>query len=279
MAKNRQKHHFNQAFRRLNFVRRYGTFRESQAKYIEATLTDLSKKIKELQEDKKEKEAILAEELNQKKILDKEKKTKNILVSDLKKKQKGLKDDIKKKQREADKLNAQITEIIQREIAAAANKNTTNKSSTAFKNTPEYKNLSNKFTENKGKLPWPVEKGFISKRFGKYNHPDLDKVVLENNGIDIRTEHGASVRAIYKGKVISIISNPTYKNAVIINHGEYFTVYTNLDHIMVHTNQEVKTKQKIGFAYTNSETNITEVHLEVWKGNIKLNPAYWLFKK
>ena len=144
-------------------------------------------------------------------------------------------------------------------------------------NTPEYDQLSSNFYGNKGKLPWPVEKGFISKGFGPYVVPGTT-IKMENNGIDIRTDENSSVRCLFEGKVVGILNNPTFKNAVIISHGEYFTVYSKLASVNVSKGQKISTKQVIGAAYTD-EDNITEVHLEVWKGAAKLNPADWIYKK
>lgn len=161
------------------------------------------------------------------------------------------------------------------DLATVSKKTTTPVTTTA---TPEYTQLTSNFYGNKGKLPWPVEKGFISKGFGKYSHPDLSGVSFENNGIDIRTDAGIGVRSVFEGKVVGLLSNPTFKNAVIISHGEYFTVYSKLASVNVTKGQKISTKQVIGTAYTD-EDDITEVHLEVWKGAAKLNPADWIYKK
>jgi len=144
-------------------------------------------------------------------------------------------------------------------------------------NTPEYDQLSSNFYSNKGKLPWPVEKGFISKGFGTYTVPGTT-IKMENNGIDIRSEVNSNVRSVFEGKVVGILNNPTFKNAVIISHGEYFTVYSKLSSVNVSKGQKVSTKQVIGSAFTDEES-ITEVHMEVWKGASKLNPAEWIFRK
>lgn len=143
--------------------------------------------------------------------------------------------------------------------------------------TPEYNQLSSNFLGNKGKLPWPVEKGFISKTFGRYTVAGSN-IVMENNGIDIRTDAGSNVRSVFDGKVVGILNNPTFKNAVIVSHGDYFTVYSKLAEVSVAKGQSISTKQVIGKAYTDEE-NITEVHLEVWKGAGKLNPSDWVYKK
>ena len=158
----------------------------------------------------------------------------------------------------------------------AANKNV--ETPAKITTTPEYDLLTTSFASNRGKLPWPVEKGFISKGFGRYNHPDLDNVSFENNGVDIRTDANTNVRCVFEGKVVGILNNPTFKNAVIVSHGDYFTVYSKLASVNVSKGQKVSTKQVIGMAYTD-EQSITEVHLEVWKGAAKLNPADWIYRK
>ena len=101
---------------------------------------------------------------------------------------------------------------------------------------------------------------------------------IDNNGIDIRTEANSNVRCMFEGKVVGILSNPTFKNAVIISHGDYFTVYSKLSSVTVSKGDKISTKQVIGTAFTD-EDNITEVHLEIWKGATKLNPSDWIFRK
>ncbi|HMU97896.1 MAG TPA: peptidoglycan DD-metalloendopeptidase family protein [Chitinophagales bacterium] len=159
-------------------------------------------------------------------------------------------------------------------------KTTTSTTTTPVKPTytPEYEKLTSSFYGNKGKLPWPVEKGFITKYFGKYNHPDLPGVLIENNGIDIKTDPSSGVRCIFEGTVVGIIDNPVFQNAVIISHGEYFTVYSKLGNVNVSKGQKVNTKQLIGTVYSDID-NVTEVHFEVWKGSEKLNPTTWIYSK
>lgn len=315
---------FSEALRRVNYLRKYATFRQQQATQIIEKKSDISGQIASIDAKKKTKEQLLSGQVKEKVQLSKTVTQKNVVVQSLKQKEKELQSNITKKQQEAAKLDAQIEAIIKKEIelarlaeekkqkeaaaklaaAEAAKKKaaeeaikkakeagkapakedveTVNKKTveTPVKlgNTPEYDQLSSNFFGNKGKLPWPVEKGFISKGFGRYNHPELNNVSFENNGIDIRTDANSSVRCLFEGKVVGILNNPTFKNAVIISHGEYFTVYSKLASVNVSKGQKISTKQVIGSAYTD-EDNITEVHLEVWKGAAKLNPADWIYKK
>ena len=314
---------FSEALRRVNYLRKYATFRQQQASQIIEKKSDISGQIASIDAKKKTKEQLLSGQVKEKVQLSKTVTQKNVVVQSLKQKEKELQTKITKKQSETAKLDAQIEAIIKKEIelarlaeekkqkeaaaklaaAEAAKKKaaeeaikkakdagkepakadieTVNKKvETPVKlgNTPEYDQLSSNFYGNKGKLPWPVEKGFISKGFGRYNHPELNNVSFENNGIDIRTDESSSVRCLFEGKVVGILNNPTFKNAVIISHGEYFTVYSKLASVNVSKGQKISTKQVIGAAYTD-EDNITEVHLEVWKGAAKLNPADWIYKK
>ena len=269
---------FNEAYRRMNYLRKIGEYRSRQSENIKETKKKIAVKIEQIESQRKNKQLALVEQKTQKKQLDSEKAVIDEIVAELQGQERQLSKDVKKKQDQAKKLNAQIEELIRKEIEAARKKENNNTSNTeAFKNTPEYINLSKDFAANKGKLPWPVEKGYISKKFGTYRHPDLSKVELENNGVDIRTEKHSSIRAVFDGKVIGIISNPTYKNAVIINHGAYFSVYTKLNEVYVSRDQKVSTKDMIGKVYTDEETGTSEVHLEIWKGQLKIRSGFMAF--
>ena len=138
--------------------------------------------------------------------------------------------------------------------------------------------ISKNFEGNKGKLPWPVERGTITERFGKHEHPVLKDVIVENNGIDIATAEGATVRSIFDGEVVNVIFNPSFQKGVIIKHGEFYSVYTNLSDVTVKAGDKVSTKQKIGIAWEDPEEGKTEVHLEIWKNTVILDPSLWISK-
>ena len=144
--------------------------------------------------------------------------------------------------------------------------------------TPEMQLISKNFEGNKGKLPWPVERGTITERFGKHAHPVLRDVIIENNGIDIATAEGSAVRAVFDGEVVNIIFNPAFQKGVIIKHGEYYSVYTNIAEVTVKAGDKITTKQKIGTAWEDPEEGKTEVHLEIWKNTVILDPALWISK-
>jgi len=268
---------FNQALRRLNYLKSYAKFRENEAKQLKETIAGIELKVEKLEYEKELKKQLLNQEEHQKKILITEKLQKNNLVTKLKSDSEKLNEQISKKNQSALALNNQIQKIIQEEILAAEakakeHKKSNSEAAVAFE-IKETK-LSKDFVNNKGKLPWPVKTGHIVTHFGKHPHPTLD-ITISNNGVDIRTESGQSTTTIFNGVVVNSFYLPTTQNSIIIKHGEYFTVYSNLKTVTVNLGDHVKTGQKLGIAYT-SEDKITKVHLEVWKSTTKLNPELWI---
>ncbi len=141
--------------------------------------------------------------------------------------------------------------------------------------TPEAAALSAGFTSNKGRLPWPVEKGFIISQYGRHPHPVAEKVMIENDGVDIQTSPGATARAVFDGTVSKVFYVPGFGNNVLINHGEYFTVYNGLSGVSVTAGQQVKTKQGIGTVGPNDE-GVHVIKFQVWKGASTQNPMSWI---
>lgn len=284
---------FSEALRRLNYLRKIGGYRKSQVDDIIKTQEEINVKLASIQSKKNEQERLLSQQKKQESELTKNKVQKARLVEQLKVKEGNLNKQLAQKKKEAEKLNAQIQAIIAKEIerqrkleeerkrkeAELANKKdgtpSTSKGSSPAPVTPEVQKLSASFAANKGRLPWPVERGTISRGFGVYRHPEYGGEI-DNKGLDIRTERNANVRAVFDGKVISIVSNPIYKNAVIVSHGDYFTVYTKLESVNVSKGQSISAKQVIGKVYTDEEKNETEMHFEVWNGNTPQNPSLWI---
>jgi septal ring factor EnvC (AmiA/AmiB activator) len=141
--------------------------------------------------------------------------------------------------------------------------------------TPEEQLISSNFSANRAKLPWPVSRGHIISYFGRQEHPSLRGVYIENNGLDIKTNTGADARSIFGGTVVNVFSLPTVQNCVIIRHGEFFTVYSNIQQVFVKPNQTVSAKEAIGKLFTD-EDELTKVHIEIWRGKEKLDPSLWL---
>lgn len=273
---------FNQAYKRLKYFQQYSAYRRMQAKLIEKTQIELNDKTEQLKNQKLEKTSLLKEKAGEIKQLEKEKDEKNSTIKKLSGKEKELRRTLRIKKKEATKLEKSIKNIIDAEIRAAAKrarKTNEAKKSKIIDLTSEEFELTNNFVENKGKLPWPSEKGIISSTFGEHKHPVLKRVNVRNNGIDILTNKGEMVRAIFNGTVISVRAISNTNTAIIIRHGEYFTVYSNLNKVFVKRGDKVQSKQEIGTVFTNPSDSKTELHFEIWKGRSLLNPIYWIVNK
>ena len=287
---------FNQAFRRLRYIREFSEARKAKMNQIAAIERQISSEVEAHQQARMQQDSLLKDEKSQQNALQKEKKELNGQVAKLKKKEGSIQQDIKNKQQQAKKLQKAIDDIIAEEIRKAnaeaerkrkeeAKKNTSKgkTTTTAPKEkgmalTPAEKTLSTNFVNNKGKLPWPVERGVISSSFGKHTSVVSDKVTVTNNGIDIATTEGAQARAVFDGEVTSVTKLMGSNTVVIIRHGEYFTVYSNLENVMVKRGDKVKTKQNLGTVHTNKTENKTELHFELLKEQSRQNPANWLSK-
>ncbi|QQS30461.1 MAG: peptidoglycan DD-metalloendopeptidase family protein [Sphingobacteriales bacterium] len=268
----------NDAYRRMKYLDYYRQFRKDQVLSIYSTHETLKLKLADLQKEKDEHSHLLSSRQKERETLEAEKVNKDQLLKSLKTKEKQMEQKLREKQNALDDLNKQIKSLIAK--ATATNpKGATDDKKLKLDNSPEAQKLSATFASNKGKLPWPVEKGVITANFGTNPHPVLKNITTTNNGIDISTEPNANVRAVFDGKVSNILFNPTFQWAVIIKHGNYFTVYTNLKEPTVNKGDLVKTKETIGTVYFNEDENEAIVHLEVWESNNKMNPASWLYRK
>ncbi len=284
---------FYDAIRRYNYLLKIAEYRRGQALAIQKSIGELQVIKDDLQENKQEKENLLVRQTAQKQELENEKKEKDVAVAQLQEKEKKLRRAQQEKSKAAAALNNKIQAIIEEEIRLARKKaeeaakrtgasNTTKdvavkKGSTeTMPLTPAEQALSKDFSNNKSKLPWPVVRGHIVSGFGKHEHPLLKGVVIENNGVDIKTEAGAEARSVFGGTVVSVFFLPTTQNCVIVKHGEYFTVYSNIETVTVKTGQTLTTKQSLGKLHTDKSEELTKVHLEIWKGKDKMDPSQWL---
>ncbi len=265
---------FNQAYQRLRYLEQLASYLHKEADTIRKMEKQKEDELAALNRQFEEKKTLLDSENLQMSKLEQEKARKNQLVKQLSGKEKQLKARLKQKQKEADRLNKKIKEIIAKETRAKTSAETGKK----YVLTPAEKALSANFVENKGKLPWPVDRGVVSETFGVHQHPILKYVKTRNNGINIATAKGTDARAVFDGEVVSIAKITTTNNAVIIKHGDYFTVYSNLTEVYVSKGDHIKVKQSLGKIYTNPDGQ-TNLHFEVWKGKEFQNPAYWILKR
>lgn len=274
---------FNQAYKRLKYLQYYSQYRQQQAESIKKTQETLSRTIAELEKNKEEKKELIKIQQEENIVLGIEKKQQDEVIISLQSKEKELKEKLEMQVLARKKLDKQIEEIIAREIReaeerakkAAAN-STTKKGNFAL--TPAEKIISDNFGANKGFLPWPTERGVITGAFGEHPHPVLKNIKVQNNGIDISTEEGSIARAIFEGEVSKIVTIGPANKAVLIRHGNFFTLYSNLKETLVKAGDKVSTKQTIGIINTVKEENKTTLHLEIWQESTKLNPASWLSK-
>ncbi len=288
---------FNQAFSRLRYIREFNDARKLKMNQIATIERQISSEVKASQQAREEQAAMLKDEKTQQEALQKEKKELNGQVAKLKKKEGSIQQDIKNKQQQAKKLQKAIDDIIAEEIRKAnaeaekkrkeeAKKNaskgktttTTTPKEKGMALTPAEQTLSTNFVNNKGKLPWPVERGVISSAYGKHTSVVSDKVTVTNNGIDIATTENAQARAVFDGEVASVTKLTGANTVVIIRHGEYFTVYSNLENVVVKRGDKVKTKQNLGTVHTSKADDKTELHFELLKETNRQNPANWLSK-
>lgn len=255
---------FQQLIRRVQYMQQFAAYRKEQVKKIESLQSDIDIQNTLLEERKQNRStALQSQKREQDKLTRDERKQKDMLKS-LKKQEKNLLAKQKEQQKKVDALNKQIEEMIAKQVR------------TTTTLTKEQQLIAGGFEANQGRLPWPVEKGFISGYFGKHQHPVHEHVTTNNKGIYLQTVAGANARAIYEGEVSSCAQiNGNY--AVIVQHGNYRTVYSPLKKIYVKQGDKVKAKQAIGEIVTDmSEDNKTELYFQIYKDRSIINPGLWL---
>ena len=279
---------FNQALRRLRYIQQFSDARKTKMDQIAASQKKLSDEVEAQRKNREEQLALLVEEKNQQEELIKEKGELNAQVAQLKKKENSIQQSIKEKQAQAKKFQKEVDKIIAEEIRKAneraakeakkAKARTISTKPDKMALTPSEKVLSTSFSANKGKLPWPVERGVVSSSYGKHASSVSSKVMVTNNGIDIATGENAQARSVFEGVVVSVVKPSASNIGVIIRHGDFFTVYSQLDEVYVNRGDKVKTKQAIGKVHTDRSEGKTELHFELRQGTETLNPAGWLVR-
>ncbi len=262
---------FNQAFQRWQYIRQYHRYREKQAKLIQETQQMLSDKATQLETRKKEKENLLVSQQSQTLLLDRELHDKDKMLKTLNKDESRLAAELNRQQKAHNRLNESIEAIIREEMARKRKAARTTEALSA--GAPEAEDpVSGEFVQRKGRLPWPI-KGAVVRSFGVQAHPTLKGIEITNNGIDIKAGGSSEVQAVYAGKVAGTQFIPGYQNLVILQHGNYYTVYSNLEDVFVRRGETVDAAQRIG-----SLGSKKELHFELWKEKQHLNPVHWLSK-
>lgn len=282
---------FLQAYKRAQYMKQYASYRKMQGEEIKGKTVQLEEYNVKIGAQKSEKEKLIAENEKEKQELVKEKQEQEKIANQIKKEKGKITAEIKKKQAETKKIDAQIKKMI-RDAIVAANKKTAAanvksnpkitaaekkaiESSTNIVLTPEGKLVSNNFKANKGRLPWPVEKGAISLGYGNQPHPVFKTIEVHNSGIEISTESGASARAVFSGEVVQIQQVTPLKKAVLVRHGDFFTLYQNLSSVNVQPGDKVSAKEVLGKIRTDADGR-TILKFVISQNSTYFNPTTWL---
>lgn len=312
---------FNQAMRRIEYLKQYSAYRQQKIKEIQEQEKELESAIERLRVQKIRKNAVRGQLQEESRKLGSEKLSQEEAIKTYQAMEKDLEKKLKAKLKEAEKVEEQIQKIITEEIARARaqaarknledraiklglvrgqdfSSNTTNDrleslisnaekarseankpaiaEPESFELTPAARSLAANFAANQKRLPWPVERGLVTSKFGPQRHPVVKSVIIDNKGVDIATEGNAAIRAIFDGEVSRLFRMPDGQLVVIINHGSYFTVYQGITNVTVSKGDKVTKGQSIGSAYTNPINAQTKLHFEIWNDNKAVNPLLWL---
>jgi septal ring factor EnvC (AmiA/AmiB activator) len=296
---------FLQAYKRAQYLKQYTSFRKNQGEEIKSKSVELVNYNNKLNAQKIAKQKLIAENEKEKAGLVKEKQEQEKLVNSIKKDKNRIVSDIRKKQRESKTIDKQIDRLIREAIAEANRKAALEKakaralaknanaspkevaaaiakepvSSSRIELTPEAKLIADNFRANRGSLPWPVEKGFISLGYGDQAHPIYNTLVIHNSGVEITTNEGASARAVFGGEVASVMVLSPVNKAVMTQHGDYFTIYQNLSSVSVNKGDKISIKQVLGRVRTNGDTGKTVIKFLLLQNTTYTNPQGWLSSK
>ena len=278
---------FNQLFMRMNWLEQYSEARRMQVEQITKVRESLQAQQARVKAKRQEQEGLLQQQLSESQKLLALQNQQNEIVNQLNSQESKIRNDIAERKSNLRKLDELIAKLVREEIEkaraeaeAAARKASSNNTARATAEgavplTPEAAAISTSFEGTRTKLLWPVASGFISTKFGE--HQIYKQVKLESSGVEIQTKENESVRAVFDGQVRRVFFMPGMNNVVMIQHGQYFTVYARLKDVKVEPMQKIKAREVLGTVYTSKE-GISELHFEIWKNNEKLDPEHWLFK-
>lgn len=271
---------FKQAYKRLQYMKQYTDHQKEQGETIKAKTAELQTINLDLIKQQETKKQLIADNKEVQKSLESERSQHQELMKSIKKNLSVYAAQIKQKQQEADRIDAEIDRIIKEAIAKSNKKagNTNVASSANFALTAEEKVLAANFVANRGKLPWPVEKGYVTLGYGTQPHPIDKTLTIKSNGVRIATEKGSKVRAVFDGEVSAVLKMKNVNPIVMVRHGDYLTLYKNLSEVYVKEGDKVSTKQIIGEVFTNPSNGETILSFSLSKGTATENPASWIFK-
>jgi septal ring factor EnvC (AmiA/AmiB activator) len=268
---------FYQAYKRVKYMKQYASFRKKQGEEVHLLTNDFLRLKDSLLFQKQLKDTLLFNEEEQKIKIEVEKIDQQKLISEIINQEKKYKKELRKKQQEEKKISQRIDKII-KEAIAKSNATKGAKTSKGFLLTPGAKALAVRFEQNKGKLPWPVESGLIVRRFGKQPHPVYSGNYINSTGIHIATKKGSNAEAIFNGEVLAIQTQSEGKKSVLIRHGNYISIYNNLESVYVSDGEKVKTGQPLGKIFTDRITGKTKLIFVLSKNTTRLNPTSWILR-
>jgi septal ring factor EnvC (AmiA/AmiB activator) len=269
---------FQQAYRRLQYIKQYADYQRQQAEIIKVETKQLQLLNQDLLVQKKDKQKLVGENKAAKLILDKELKDQQAFIESIQKNLAKFSAQIKDKQKASEKLDKEIRKLIREAIAASNKKAGKSVKSRTFSMTPEQKVLAANFTANKGKLPWPVASGVVKMRFGTNPSPIDPSIKIKSNGVRIATNKGEPIRAVFDGVVQGIMTPKNGNNTIMIRHGNYITVYKNLSKFYVSKGDIVTTKQVLGEVITNKASGESILSFGIYKDSAIQNPSIWVYK-
>ena len=262
----------SQSYQRYKYLKYISDYRVKKAVEIDSIIAELDLKKETLNLLRDQKLGIVQEKENEQEQLVGQRRQETVLINSLKSKEAQLRREIEEKERIARELETRIREIIEEEARKS------NSSNIYSALTPEQELIGRDFEKNRGKLPWPVDKGIITAGYGRHEVAGLVGSNVKNNGVDITSSPGTEVRAVFEGDVTKVFAILGANYTVLIRHGEYLSVYQNLINVRVKTGDKVQTKQALGVAFTDSNENLASIHFEVWKERTILNPEEWISK-
>lgn len=261
---------FNQGYKRLRYIQQIAKYRRNESEVISRIYNELQKTRESLESDKKSVSDLKLKEERQKEILKAEQDKREKLVDNLSKKEKQLKQELEEKKRIAKQIETEIAKIIEEESKR--------KSATPLSN--EMKLIGNSFGENKGRIPWPVEKGIITSHFGLQKHPVLKNVMEDNIGIEITSSGQTKVKSVFKGQVVRVFAISGANMAIILRHGKYLSVYQNIVNVKVKVGDNIETGKEMGDVFVDEEDGSKAIlKFMIYEEKTKLDPESWLVKK
>lgn len=266
---------FYQAYKRVKYMNQYAAFRKKQGEEVQVQTKTVARLNDSLLVQKQLKDTLLSNEEDQKLKIETDKKAQEKLVSQIKRRERKYKKELKQKQDDEKKIADRIDKLI-REAIAKENAKTGVKKSEGFALTPEAKALAGRFEQNKGKLPWPVDNGIVTRRYGKQAHPIYKGTYINSTGIHITTKKGTNAESIFNGEILAIQVQSEGKKSVLVRHGNYISVYNNLETVYVKDGEKVKTGQALGKIFTNRVTGKTKLIFVLLNNTKRLNPAGWI---